>query len=89
VWARLYPNQRGATIALEWECRQCERRWPVMDRDLIRPSDASSSDPEGASPLLGEISSLRETNDDLRASTLRWRQLYENAIRRVAEREDN
>jgi hypothetical protein len=38
--------------------------------------------------LLEQIAGLREANEDLRASAVRRQQLYENAIRRCAERDN-
>ena len=44
------------------------------------------SDPESA--LLREIATLQEVVDDLRASAIHWRDLYEAAARRRAETEE-
>jgi hypothetical protein len=45
-----------------------------------------TSDPEPA--LLREIAALQEVLEDLRASAIHWRDLYEAAARRRAETEE-
>jgi len=85
-WAQLHRNHRGTTIALEWQCENCKHRWQATLDHLVRePESQSSSTSAGREPeLLREISSLREANEDLRASAVRWRQLYDGAIGRIA-----
>jgi len=80
-WAQLHRNHRGTTIALEWQCDNCKHRWPVMlDQLAGQPESATSTPSDRESELLRLIGSLREANEDLRASALRWRQLYDSAI---------
>ena len=89
-WAHLHRNYRGTTIALEWQCENCKHRWlATLDHLAGRPeSPTSTSSDNRESELLREIASLREANEDLRASALWWRQLYDNAIDRSAGRDD-
>ena len=84
--AQLRRNFRGGAISLEWECRWCEHRWPVTFDEIKRPRVSQAVNRE--EELLREIASLRKLIEHLRASSLRWRELYENAIRRVAERDE-
>mgnify|MGYP003694019867 CR=1 FL=1 len=56
------------------------------DRTTRTSKVAVTSDPESA--LLREIETLREVVEDLRASAIHWRDLYEAAARRRAETEE-
>jgi len=40
-----------------------------------------------ASKLHRELAALREANEDLRLSAVRWKAMYESAVRRCAELE--
>jgi hypothetical protein len=51
----------------------------IIDLSAVLPGDDA---PEEEPPHL-EIARLREDNDDLRASALQWRELYESALRRA------
>ena len=77
------------TVALEWHCTHCQHRWPVTFSQITHLRESASSvTPDRESAVLEENARLREENEDLRASAVRWRQLYENALRRYDERED-
>jgi len=89
-WAQLHRNHRGTTIALEWQCEHCEHRWLATLDDLVRQAETPSSTSPAREPeLLREIASLRVANEDLRASAIRWRQLYDGAIGRTASDKPN
>lgn len=89
-WAQFYSNYLGATIVLEWECTHCHCRWPVTDAHLTQHTTATigSTPFQRESALLEEIASLREANEDLCASACRWRRLYQSAIGRCVQREN-
>ena len=86
--AHLHRNQHSGTITLEWECESCGHRWPVTRDDMTRSGEAEKPDTADHDlDFLREIATLRRENEDVRASAMRWQRLYENAIRRVAERD--
>jgi hypothetical protein len=56
----------------------------ILDLSAIHPGEETHDD----EPPHVEIARLREDVADLRASAVRWRELYENAVRRAEDIED-